>query len=333
MTLPLVACSGNKGDKPNPGPGPDVEPKEVKRTELLAAFNEIGAAVTGDTSFAFDEEQDTYVNEGNEHYYATDIYEGSKTDGDTWESALQDFMSEMPSKYTKVLDVREFTWDDGDKGLETAYELGETIYVSVATWEDESTDIYVSYAVMPNEGVTYVEDEIVSPYATKTVVFKHASYTGSLDLAPSQESFVTWFNNGDNVLNNISLVEGTYAQMQTFGGKNDPIDARFLLASGKKDGDITFTFNKQIKEIELVVQPYSKYDDYNGIWRNDLNSTLAINGTTDIVDLSTTITTKETEETTITRTFSSSDNQTTLRLIAETAKRVMLTSMTITYIK
>jgi len=340
MVLPLVGCGPKTNPNPGPGPGPDPDPeKTVKRTELYASFIEIGKAVTGDENFTFDPEYDTYYNEGGESYYASDILEGQKDTTYKWENAIADFMKEMPSKYVKVMDVCDYTWDDGDKGLQTAYTLGESIYVSVATWEyvgEDATDIYVSYAVMPNEGYTMVDDGEDLPVqdSVKKVTFKHeTSFSGSFDQANSRDAFVTWFNGSDDLLENITLSENNFAQMQNFADKNEPMDMRFVLGSGKKACDLQFNFKYTITKIELVVQPYCKYDSYNAIWRNDTSSTLAINSTSDKVDLSTTITDRETEETTITRTYTKEDNQKSLKLITELGKRVMVSSMTITYSK
>lgn len=349
MVLPLVGCGPKTDPNPGPGPGPDPDPeKTVKRTELYASFIEIGKAVTGDEDFTFDPEYDTYYNEGGESYYASDILEGQKDTTYKWENAIADFMKEMPSKYVKVMDVCDYTWDDGDKGLQTAYTLGESIYVSVATWEyvgEDATDIYVSYAVMPNEGYTMVDDGEDIPVSVKeqvkTFTFKDAIWTNPetekpgglrLDYDSNIEPFIKWFNGTDDLLESVSCAQNTLAQFNNVSGSKTA-SYNFILGGGSTACDLTFGFKYPVVKIEMNVQAYCKYVEYTSSWNVDTNAKLYINGSTDVVDLSTTDTSKETTATNIVRSFDKKDSQKTLRLQTDSGQRVFLNSITITYLK
>ena len=108
---------------------------------------------------------------------------------------------------------------------------------------------------------------------TKTVSFLNGGFTNSsLDQAKSQEQFVDWFNNGDDVLNSIDY-DG-YAQMNYIGNKSDSWRfSTLILGASSKVGAITFNFNVHVTQVKIVVQPYTKYIAYTDTYNIDRNAT------------------------------------------------------------
>ena len=108
---------------------------------------------------------------------------------------------------------------------------------------------------------------------TKTVSFLNGGFTNSsLDQAKSQEQFVDWFNNGDDVLNSIDY-DG-YAQMNYIGNKSDSWRfSTLILGASSKVGSITFNFNVHVTQVKIVVQPYTKYIAYTDTYNIDRNAT------------------------------------------------------------
>ena len=108
---------------------------------------------------------------------------------------------------------------------------------------------------------------------TKTVSFLNGGFTNSsLDQARSQEQFVDWFNNWDNLLASIDY-DG-YAQMNYIGNTSDSWRfSTLILGSSSKVGSITFNFNFHVTQVKIVVQPYTKYIAYTDTYNIDRSAT------------------------------------------------------------
>ena len=109
--------------------------------------------------------------------------------------------------------------------------------------------------------------------STKTVSFLNGNFTNSsLNQPASQQQFVNWFNNGDDVLGSIGY--SGYAQMNYIGNQNDSWRfSTLILGSGNSEGAITFNFNVHVTSVKIVVQPYTKYISYNNTYNIDRNAT------------------------------------------------------------
>ena len=111
----------------------------------------------------------------------------------------------------------------------------------------------------------------------KTVTFLNGNFTNSsLDQATSQKQFISWFNNGDDVLESINY--SGYAQLNYIGNEGD--SNRFstlILGSQKSNGSITFNLKYYPTMVKFVVQPYTKYIAYNSTYNVDTNATFIVN--------------------------------------------------------
>ena len=107
----------------------------------------------------------------------------------------------------------------------------------------------------------------------KTVSFLNGNFTNSsLDQAKSQEQFVNWFNNGDDVLASINY--SGYAQMNYIGNQSDSWRfSTLILGSQNDNGAITFNFNYHVTSVKIVVQPYTKYISFTDSYNVDKNTT------------------------------------------------------------
>ncbi len=164
---------------------------------------------------------------------------------------------------------------------------------------------------------------------TKTVSFLNGNFTNSsLDQAASQERFVDWFNNGDDVLGSINY--SGYAQLNYIGNQNDSWRfSTLILGSGSSEGAITFNFNVHVTLVKIVVQPYTKYISYNNTYNIDRNATFLFDD--EEYDLSVEESyVGETEKTTLTCTPDPEQNKFTIAN-KDAGQRVFAHSFELTY--
>lgn len=328
----LTACPGRGdpitsggGDNPPVPPVPPT-PKTVKRSELRDVFEEIGKAVFGE-----DDYRATVESWDSEELCYTDVvYYAEKSQKYTWESAIDEFIELLPEGGTQVIAPRTFTWADGGKGVETAYTYNDSIYVEAGTYEEDSS-IYIQFDVYPNDGYELINDcnEENRNETYKVTFLNQSTFSGDFT-NDNKDRFITWFNQDTDLLKDISIKEGCYAQVnEIFSGFKT-----FILGSGKKDGNFKFTFNYNILNVKIGVQAY--YNEYSyGTTHGfsvDTDAKLTINNETTPVDLTTTVEDKATVEQTVERTYTVEDNQTTFELSNTSPKgRVCVNWIEITY--
>ena len=141
----------------------------------------------------------------------------------------------------------------------------------------------------------------------KTISFLNGGYTGSLDEAKSQTSFVTWFNGDDNILS--SIVCTNKAQVNYIGNAGDSWRfSTLILGSQNALGTITFNFNVHVTAVKIVVQPYTKYISYNNTYNIDRSATFVFNQEEHDLSVATDYS-GETEKTTIECTPNANENK------------------------
>ena len=162
----------------------------------------------------------------------------------------------------------------------------------------------------------------------KTVSFLNGGFTGSLDEAKSQTSFVTWFNGDDNILS--SIVCTNKAQANYIGNTSDSWRfSTLILGSQNALGTITFNFNVHITSVKIVVQPYTKYITYSNTYNIDKSATFVFNQ--EETDLSVAADySGETEKTTIECTPNANENKFTISN-KEIGQRVFVHSFELSY--
>lgn len=165
---------------------------------------------------------------------------------------------------------------------------------------------------------------------TKTVNFYNGGFTNSsLDQEKSRQNFVSWFNNGDDLLTSINY--SGYSQLNYIGNAGD--DWKFstlILGSSSQDGNITFNFSKSIKSVKINIQGYCKRIDYPETHYNvDTNSVFYLDG--DKYDLSVSPGyTELLEKQDVTKTY---ETPTTSINIQSEGGRVFVHSMELSYIQ
>ena len=160
---------------------------------------------------------------------------------------------------------------------------------------------------------------------TKTVTFYNGGFTSSsLDKAASQNSFVTWFNNGDDTLRSIGY-DG-YLQLNEI---DDDHNTTMILGSKNNNGKLTLNFNYYIHSVKAVVQPYTKYIAYTQTYNNDRNATFLINTTEYDLSLESTYS-GPTENKTFTQEFDGNSKSFSIGN-KENNQRVFVHSLEITY--
>ena len=162
----------------------------------------------------------------------------------------------------------------------------------------------------------------------KTVSFFNGGYTGSLDEAKSQTSFVTWFNGDDNILS--SIVCTNKAQVNYIGNTSDSWRfSTLILGSQNALGTITFSFNVHVTAVKIVVQPYTKYISYNNTYNIDRSATFVFNQEEHDLSVAADYS-GETEKTTIECTPNTNENKFTIsnKVIGQ---RVFVHSFELTY--
>lgn len=143
-----------------------------------------------------------------------------------------------------------------------------------AITSESTTSIPSSTSTTTSESTTSQPDQV--GVVKKTVTFYNGGFTNSsLDKEASQNQFVTWFNNGDDVLTSIGY-QG-YAQLNYIGNTSDSWRfSTLILGSGSKTGKITFNFKYNIVSIKVEVQPYTKYIAYNNTYSVDTSATFVL---------------------------------------------------------
>ena len=164
---------------------------------------------------------------------------------------------------------------------------------------------------------------------TRTVSFLNGGFTGSLDEAKSQTSFVAWFNGNDNILS--SIVCTNKAQMNYIGNQSDSWRfSTLILGSQNNLGTITFNFSVHVTQVKIVVQPYTKYISYNNTYNIDKSATFIFN--TEEHDLSVDSSySGETEKITLNCTPNPNENKFTISN-KENNQRVFVHSFELTYL-
>ena len=115
---------------------------------------------------------------------------------------------------------------------------------------------------------------------TKEVVFKNASFTGQLVYDSTRESFVSWFNGDDDVLESLDCLGK--CEMKSISDKAN--ETRLWLGSQSETCTLTFNFKYDVSKIKLNIQSYSKYIAYSDSYSRDYNSVFILDG--DSYDLS-----------------------------------------------
>ena len=154
----------------------------------------------------------------------------------------------------------------------------ETSSVTSSTSEVTSTSVSTttteSTTSLPTSTSQSTTSELEPPVGVtkKTVSFYNGGFTSSsLNQEASRNQFVTWFNNGDDVLESIGY-QG-YAQLNYIGNTSDSWRySTLILGSGNSEGKITFNFKVDIISIKVTVQAYSKYIAYNDSYSTDTDS-------------------------------------------------------------
>ena len=167
--------------------------------------------------------------------------------------------------------------------------------------------------------------------STKTVSFLNGNFTNSsLNQPASQQQFVNWFNNGDDVLGSIGY--SGYAQMNYIGNQNDSWRfSTLILGSGNSEGTITFNFNVHVTLVKIVVQPYTKYISYNNAYNIDRNATFLFDDEEHDLSVEESYV-GETEKTTLTCTPDPEQNKFTIAN-KDAGQRVFVHSFELTYWK
>ena len=160
---------------------------------------------------------------------------------------------------------------------------------------------------------------------TKTITFLNCGKTGTLSQDNKVSEFVTFFNNGDDLINTYEY-EG-YVQINTFNEFHT-----LCLGSGSSSGMLNFKFNYLVSKITLSFQNYYKYDSYHEVWNIDKQSQLIV-GDNNTYDLTTTVIDQEPPAHIVDLMFTAENKIKNLKLENDAAQhRVFIHQMAITYL-
>lgn len=348
LLLPLCSCGGNEtpptpiiddgggneggneGQGGNEGGGGEgqQDPVEVKKSELLSVFTTITEHFlnleVGNGNKYWNDEYKMYT-------YEDDLPMGEKTSSYTWEKALDEYKTALPSGYTIDQARKSTTWDDV-KGIEEIYCIsGKITNCAFAYTDPDDGYVYIHYEVYAKTGNTLVDDTTHADVTTKVTITENINKTYGFNSESESEQFVEWFNSEakcEDLVKSVEITGKVQAQKGLF--ENSETTCLYL-GSSKQGGSMVLNFAYKVKSVTVNAQAFWK--TYTGGQSVDTTSILYINKKT-TVDFSTTTATVPTQAKDTTVEFPDGVSSITLAnyFTSSNPGRVVINSITVTYV-